>query len=147
MMENEVEIKREPEDLLERREVKEEPASIEYNGFETKEEVTVDGEETTVAATSVHRQANGANGGKKKHKCTVCDKSFGQRAYLKKHSMIHTGKKPFQCEECGKCFTEKQVLKIHTRIHTGDKPFECGKCGKRFTQSSDLKKHERIHTG
>src|SRR5277367_3076962 len=42
MMENEVEIKREPQDFLERREVKEEPASFKYYKIEKKEVLTAD---------------------------------------------------------------------------------------------------------
>ena len=49
----------------------------------------------------------------KRHPCSYCEKSFGQKTDLTRHVMIHTGEKPFICRICSKGFTRNEKLKYH----------------------------------
>lgn len=85
--------------------------------------------------------------GKISAKCSICDKVFKNKYYLKMHYRIHTGVKQYVCNDCGKSFTDASTLKYHTRTHTGEKPFSCDTCGKRFRCSYSVLVHMRTHTG
>ncbi|XP_052128497.1 zinc finger protein 32-like, partial [Frankliniella occidentalis] len=99
------------------------------------------------SSTSGALQANsrGRTGGA--FKCDVCEKSFRQASYLKRHKMYHSGEKPFSCDLCPMSFTEKGNLAKHVRIHTGEKPFKCDVCKMCFTHKCTLVAHMRTHTG
>ncbi|CAH1737695.1 zinc finger and SCAN domain-containing protein 12-like [Aphis gossypii] len=57
------------------------------------------------------------NGGEKSYACRFCGKTYGAKAIVKKHELIHTGER-LKCEECGIEFTQKSSLMRHTkRIH------------------------------
>ena len=83
---------------------------------------------------------------KKKHTCTICQKSFNRKHHLTEHSRIHIGAKPHTCSECGKGFREKNNMKRHLRLHSGLKPHFCDFCGKEFAGKVNLERHLRIHT-
>jgi len=93
----------------------------------------------------------GLNVHKRKHtvekscSCTLCEKQFPNKHYLKLHMVIHSDK--YMCTECGKCFRNKPQLTVHRRSHSGEKLFECHICRKRFTRSDSLHDHSRIHSG
>lgn len=113
--------------------------------------------------------------GDKPYLCTICDRSFSQPVYLRRHLRAHSGEKPFRCSFCAKCFSQEASYEAHIRTHTGDmpyncttcdssfgdlmllrrhmkthimiKPFKCTLCEKTFGSVAHLKEHTRIHTG
>ena len=145
--------------------------------YKNADVAATDNQETTGKKTSKVGKQKKRNKipGKKTHICPVCNKAFGKRSYLQRHSFLHTGEKPHKCSECDKGFADPWNLRTHMRIHTGEKPFicstcgkgcstngnlqihmrfhsgerpfECTTCGKHFTQSSTLREHNRTHTG
>lgn len=53
----------------------------------------------------------------KSYACRFCGKTYGAKAIVKKHELIHTGER-LKCDECGIEFTQKSSLMRHTkRIH------------------------------
>ena len=85
----------------------------------------------------MHRRTHG----EKQHECDVCRKTFLEKAYLKRHKMIHTGEKPYVCNVCGNLFRQHSTLTIHMRTHTGDRPYKCVTCENAYKTHHNLKKH------
>lgn len=77
--------------------------------------------------------------------CIQCNKKFGRRSDLKKHSIVHTGIRPFNCPVCGKNFSRNTNLTKHLRIHSGLKPHVCQQCPRSFTTKADLFRHVQVH--
>ncbi|KAJ0032861.1 hypothetical protein NQD34_002942 [Periophthalmus magnuspinnatus] len=95
--------------------------------------------------------------------CSVCEKTFTQKATLRIHMSTHfdsqkhvvterlkehVGEKPFHCGLCGKTFKHLDRYKSHrAHRHTGVKPFSCSECGARFCQRRNAVGHMSVHTG
>ena len=77
--------------------------------------------------------------------CSVCGKTFEERAKRRKHEKNHQAK--CSCSYCGKLFSDNTARILHERVHTGEKPFQCSQCGRKFGQKYHLRVHMRVHTG
>ena len=77
--------------------------------------------------------------------CSVCGKTFEERAKRRKHEKNHQVK--CSCSFCGKMFSDNTARVLHERTHTGEKPHQCSQCGRRFGQKYHLRVHMRVHTG
>ncbi|MBN3326658.1 SMC1B protein, partial [Atractosteus spatula] len=60
----------------------------------------------------------GAKLGQKNYRCSVCEKSFTQKAHLASHMIIHTGARDLKCEHCDRMFMRRQDLRQHALTHT-----------------------------
>jgi KRAB domain-containing zinc finger protein len=60
---------------------------------------------------------------KRAHCCDVCNKSFCQKAYLKRHPCVHSAKKASCCNVSKKSFSQKDYMKDHLRIHGEERPY------------------------
>lgn len=79
--------------------------------------------------------------------CKVCNKLFGSRQTLLRHSMVHTGKKPYGCPMCSARFRCTSHLKRHERQHTGERPCRCPLCPKAYTDNPNLLRHMTLVHG
>jgi len=77
------------------------------------------------------------------YSCDQCERRFPAQHVLRKHLNIHSGK--YKCTECGKCFMNNQKLTKHQRSHSGEKPFQCSVCAKHFATKDSLAVHSRVH--
>lgn len=104
-----------------------------------------------------HIEAKHTEGSKDKEVCSICQKTFSSKKYLKTHMKVHNvekptvkkdpqNEKPFLCSECGLRFVRNDYLVIHMRRHLGVKPYKCKFCDKGFPRATDLTVHERYHT-
>ncbi|XP_060526466.1 zinc finger protein OZF-like [Cylas formicarius] len=85
--------------------------------------------------------------------CSICDRTFTDQKYLKKHlkdihfletSCIQEEKK-HNCTACGKRYKQYKDLMLHMRTHTGERPLKCEICSRTFAVPSSLHKHQKIH--
>ncbi|XP_060759481.1 PR domain zinc finger protein 4 isoform X2 [Neoarius graeffei] len=98
---------------------------------------------STSASPSWQCQAQG----QKNFRCSVCGKSFTQKAHVESHMVIHTGAKNIKCDHCDKTFNRKQDLKQHMYSHSLNRQITCPKCNKQFLKTDHLKKHLNSHDG
>lgn len=80
------------------------------------------------------------------HSCSMCGQSFVEKGNLVVHEKTHTTDKTFKCMDCDKTFGQRSYLKLHIkRSHAKVKPFKCNVCGKTFAQRHILNKHSKAH--
>ena len=86
---------------------------------------------------------------KNKWKCTICNKTFTHKCYLRRHELNHTNKKRYECTDAtcrkkgvGK-FKHKGDFIRHMERHGGNK-YKCSTCGSVWLSRKDRYEHERI---
>ncbi|XP_075032554.1 uncharacterized protein LOC142094377 isoform X2 [Mixophyes fleayi] len=104
--------------------------------------------EKTFGSTTELRLHVNVHLGIRPHKCRECDMSYGTAADLLRHTRsAHTFEKPFQCCYCDYASVEANRMKVHIRSHTGERPFICSLCPFATTDTFKLRRHMRTHTG
>ena len=77
----------------------------------------------------------------KRYKCTVCEKSYARKQYLREHQKAHMFEQ-WKCVSCDKSFTHKCILKHEQQMHASDEDrILCPQCGKQFRSKPNLKQH------
>ena len=80
--------------------------------------------------------------------CTICKKSFGFPADLRRHvADIHEHNGKHMCGFCEKRFYSSTDKKYHERTHTNEKPFECNICNAKFSLNKSRLQHNRAKHG
>uniref|UniRef100_A0A1A7XT88 Zinc finger and BTB domain containing 48 n=1 Tax=Iconisemion striatum TaxID=60296 RepID=A0A1A7XT88_9TELE len=80
--------------------------------------------------------------------CSICNKSFKSKYYLKVHNRRHTGDKPFGCLKCKKKYFRKENLLIHeSRDCSRGLTYACSTCSSNFNTKEALRVHVVTHTG
>lgn len=97
-----------------------------------------------------HVESKHGDGASSKNKeiCTICQKSFSSKKYLRVHQKTHSGTdKGLSCKYCGKLdFHDKNELNDHiSRDHHNEKAYLCSECGMRFVRNDYLVIHMRRH--
>lgn len=84
-------------------------------------------------------------------KCTLCPRSFKNRANLWEHNRLHTGSLPFSCNDCGTTFSRVKSLmahkeKYHSKNSTEDPPLrlKCNFCPRVFPRKGDRTQHMKM---
>lgn len=77
--------------------------------------------------------------------CVQCNKKFGRRSDLKKHTVCHTGIRQYGCPVCTKSFSRSTNLRKHLKVHENVRPFICSQCPRSFSSSLELQRHETVH--
>ena len=79
-----------------------------------------------------------------RHKCNICQKTFGTNFLLTKHGKsAHSDRTFIECQECGKQLANEQGLKSHMRLHKGEL-VSCSYCPWKSHIPSKLYKHMRL---
>ncbi|KAG7240524.1 hypothetical protein INR49_026808, partial [Caranx melampygus] len=83
-----------------------------------------------------------------RHKCDVCDKTFGAVTKLRQHKIrIHDKHPTHFCSLCDFCgYTLDDVRRHNLRCHTGELEHTCTHCDARFSSEIALRNHcKRVH--
>ncbi|XP_075155320.1 uncharacterized protein LOC142228709 [Haematobia irritans] len=85
--------------------------------------------------------------------CTICDKTFNKRVFLKRHMSVHSEINTFVCEICQYRFATEKLLSLHIShkhnkgeaISFAGGPYKCPDCPMVFEQTRALSAHSVIH--
>ena len=78
----------------------------------------------------------------KKHECSLCEKSFLQKDYLRDHRLsVHDKTTDVTCSKCGKTFARVYSMRRHQKICC-----RCKQYSKQFKNVSSLKEHNCLKT-
>ncbi|KAM9785592.1 uncharacterized protein zbtb48 [Neosynchiropus ocellatus] len=123
----------------------------EDNGFAVTPEDSGDEYEPADETSKSGRDAASAEStGTEPALCSICNKTFKSKYYLKVHNRRHTGERPFKCEKCGKKYFRKENLLMHQMRNCSISQvgtFTCPKCSAEFEGKEQLRLHLPSHTG
>ncbi|ODN05510.1 Transcription factor IIIA [Orchesella cincta] len=84
-------------------------------------------------------------------KCSVCEKTFSSKQYLKVHVQVHEEERTsYQCpiKDCPRFYLHIKNLNHHLRIKHEDLGFQCPKCKRKLSSKQKLDHHiKTIHEG
>ncbi|XP_055019966.1 zinc finger protein 271-like isoform X3 [Boleophthalmus pectinirostris] len=89
--------------------------------------------ETSATVNNADMSGTAEGAEDKKHQCSVCQKRFGTKWNLQRHTGIHTGEKPFSCSTCKRSFTTKVILAQHVKMHQCKRLYNCSMCEETFS--------------
>ncbi|KAL7784031.1 C2H2 transcription factor-like protein [Trichoderma afarasin] len=69
------------------------------------------------AATAETSRRENMNAEQKRHRCPVCQQTFGRVEHLTRHSRSHSDKRSLKCDYCQKGFYRGDALRRHERLH------------------------------
>ncbi|GAB0093931.1 hypothetical protein DMENIID0001_091240 [Sergentomyia squamirostris] len=75
--------------------------------------------------------------------CGICGRKLSKKHHLRRHMNIHINVKPYPCAYCDKSFRSHSNRSNHTRTHTGEKPYSCQICYAKFATNTGLHQHHR----
>lgn len=79
--------------------------------------------------------------------CTICDKVFARKDYLKKHMICHTEEKRYKCGLCDKSYMRFNALKFHVQsTHEKTEDYICNNCHRAFSSLQSLQRHLQTHS-
>ena len=126
---------------------------LQVNDVQPEDVVDVSTIKSTEKETDVYTEAwsspSTSKDNRKKHKCSLCSKSFIERTSFDAHVLAHSGTS-YKCDKCDpqRHFTVKKSYKDHMRWHDRGQPmFTCEKCHAKFERDSRLRTHMFKHLG
>lgn len=78
----------------------------------------------------------------RRHKCTLCEKTFVKKTHLTSHMDRHKQEMALLCSICGARFNWASSCRTHELRHLQVKNRPCKNCGKKFITNGDLRSHE-----
>ena len=85
--------------------------------------------------------------GKRPYACHVCGLTCKSKSHLNTHiRSVHEKEKLFQCKFCDRSFFDRAHLKKHQDVHDDFRPHKCHICDKTFKRKHHLGTHlKTIH--
>jgi len=85
--------------------------------------------------------------GERPFACSVdgCSRKFARNEELTRHKRIHSGVRPFMCDTCQKTFGRKDHLRKHSKTHltpNEKKSYLCPVCNQGYSRSDALRRHK-----
>ena len=80
--------------------------------------------------------------------CTLCDKRFKDKRYLKIHATrlcpFLTVVERVKCRLCGKVYLQDKTYRDHLTKHTKVERYQCPRCGKKFAHQNSRFRHDKL---
>ncbi|KAK9510220.1 hypothetical protein O3M35_005049 [Rhynocoris fuscipes] len=80
------------------------------------------------------------------HSCPLCNRSFAEERFLRRHLILVHSPSQHQCQHCEKYFKTRQYLNAHIKaVHCAIRPHVCSVCSASFSTKEKLVRHGLIH--